>query len=73
MLDFFELVVSYIELIWEFFLNFITSLLSLVTAVAGAMVLPNALIASIGGQLGASIIAVGSFSIIKLLVGRENV
>lgn len=72
MLDFFEAVISYIELVWEFFLNMVTSLINLVTAVVGAMILPNALLVYIGGPIGASILAVTSFAVIKILVGRQN-
>lgn len=73
MLNFFETIIDYIELVWNFFLNLINSLLSLVTAVAGAMIIPQSLPVYVFGPLGACILATSAFAVIKMLVGRSSV
>lgn len=73
MLNFFESIISYIELIWEWFLNFIDSLLSLITAVAGAALVPVTVTPYMWGPIGSCILAVSGFAVVKMLVGRSNV
>lgn len=64
---------SYITIFWRFFLNIINSLLTLITTVAAAGSVPPALMSSMWGPIGASVLVVTSFSVVKMLVGRSNV
>ena len=73
MLTFFESIISYIEIIWGFFLNLINSLLSLVTAIAGAVIVPSSLATYMWGPIGSCVLAVAGFAVVKMLVGRSNV
>lgn len=73
LVTFFESLISYIELIWDIFLNIISGIADLVAAVISATVMPPALAAWIGGPIAASISAVAGFSILKIIVGRSNV
>lgn len=71
--SFWESFWSYLEIIWGFFLNLVNSLLSLVTTVAGASVIPQVVAGYMWGPIGASVLAVSAFAVIKMLVGRSNV
>lgn len=73
MLNFFETIIGYLELIWDFFLNLINSILSLITAVAGAVVIPPQLLGLVFGPLGACIISVTGFAVVKIIIGRSSV
>ena len=73
MLSFFEAIISYIEIVWGFFLNLINSLLSLVTTVVGASVVPQVAAGYMWGPIGACVLSVSAFAVIKMLVGRSNV
>lgn len=73
MLDFFQTLISYVELVWGFFLNLISSLLSLITALVGAMIIPQTLYGYMWGPIGAAVLAVTAFSVVKMLIGRNNV
>lgn len=73
MVSFFESIISYIEIVWGFFLNLVNSLLSLVTAIAGAVVIPNSLMAYMWGPIGSCVLAVAGFAVVKMLVGRSNI
>lgn len=73
MFDFFETLIEYISMAWEFFLNFLSSLAELISAIGSAMILPGIMVQFCGGILGASIMAVSSFAVVKMLLGRNNV
>ena len=73
MLNFFDTIVDYIQLVWQFFLNMITSLLNLFTAVSGAAQLPAIIIGYVFAPLGACMMAVVGFAVVKIIVGRSSV
>lgn len=72
MLDFFESIISYIDLIWNFFINAIRSLISLFTVLLGAVTLPQMLVNTVPSFLAVSVSAVASIALIKLIVGRDQ-
>lgn len=73
MLNFFEALFSYIEVIWGFFLNFINSLLGLFTTLLSAVILPEQVAHYMWGPIGTSCLALTGFAIVKMIVGRSNV
>lgn len=72
MLDFFSSIISYIETIWDFFLNLIETLLSFIQTLATAVLLPPMLTGYVWAPIASSIVAVAGFSIVKMIVGRSN-
>lgn len=72
MLDFFGTVIGYIEMVWNFFLNFLQSLLTLLTALLQAVTLPSKLVYMAPSFMSASILAVGAIAALKLIIGRDN-
>lgn len=73
MLNFFENVISYIEIAWSYFLNLINSLLSLASALLGAVLVPDLVATRMWGPIGACCLAVTGFAVIKMIVGRSSV
>lgn len=71
-MSFFNVLIDYIEIVWTFFLNFINSISGLVIAIAGASIIPNALYTYMWGPIGSCVLAVTSFGVIKMLLGRSN-
>lgn len=72
MLNFFETVIEYIELGWNFFLNFLQSLLTLLVALLQAVTLPSKLAYMAPSFMSACILAVGAIAALKLIIGRDN-
>ncbi len=72
MLDFFGTIIGYIETIWDFFLNLINSLLTLISALASAILLPPVVALAAPSFLAASVTAVAGIAICKLIIGRDN-
>ena len=72
MVDFFQAIINYIEIVWNFFVNLITSLINLVTAVLAAVSIPQTVYGFVFAPLGASIMAVMAISVLKLIIGRDN-
>lgn len=72
MLDFFETVVGYIEMVWDFVLNLINSLLTLITTLVSAVLLPPAVAVMVPSFLAVSVTAVAGIAICKLVIGRDN-
>jgi len=72
MVDFFQAIINYIEIVWNFFVNLITSLINLVTAVLSAVIIPQTVHVWVFAPLGASVLAVMAISVLKLIIGRDN-
>lgn len=73
MMDFFSSLLSYIEIAWEFFLNFINSMATLAAALSGAVRVPVIAATSMWAPIAASVTAVAGFAVVKLLLGRSSV
>lgn len=73
MLNFFDTIIEYIEIAWSFLMNIINGLISLFTALAGAIFIPQALTAYVFGPLSAAVAAVMAFGVIKIIVGRNSI
>ena len=72
-MSFFDTLISYIEIAWNFFLNIINSMFSLLTALLGATIVPPVVVTHMWGPIGACCLAVTGFAVIKMIVGRSNV
>ena len=73
MLNFFDTVIEYIQLVWQFFVNLITGLLNLLTMVIGASMIPQVLVGYVFAPLSAAILALTALGVIKIIVGRDSV
>lgn len=70
MLNFFQSVISYLEIVFNFVKNIIGSLFQVLLVVVEALTLPQVLAGYCFPILGASVIIVASIAILKLIVGR---
>lgn len=73
MLNFFDTIVEYIELVWQFVVNLVTGLINLLTMVVGASVIPQVLTGYMFAPLSAAILALTALGVIKIIVGRDSV
>lgn len=73
MLDFFNSIISFIETIWDFFLNLINTLLTFIQTLTEAVLLPPMLLGYVWPPIASCIVAVAGFAIVKMIVGRSNV
>lgn len=73
MLDFFQTIIEYVQLLFTFILNMVTSTINLLTALVSAIIVPQIAVGYVFAPLGACILAVVAFSVVKLILGRGNV
>lgn len=73
MLDFFSSLMSYIETIWDFFLNLIETLVTFITTLTQAALLPPMLLGYVWAPIASCIVSVAGFAIVKMIIGRSNV
>lgn len=72
MFDFFTWIIDFFEKIFMLISNFIDSLLQLGLILQQAVLIPPLLLGFVPGLIGASIGAVASIGVIKLLLGWGN-
>lgn len=72
MLDFFGSVMSYIETIWDFFLNLVDSLLTFIETLASAVTLPATISGYLWAPIASCMISMVAFSVVKMIIGRSN-
>ena len=70
MLDFITQILGYVEMLWSYFVNFLTTLLLFFDTVAGAMALPLGMIGYLPPMIGTAVTVVVSVSVVKLILGR---
>ncbi len=70
MFNFFDVLIQYIETIWQFVLTFIQSLLNFFGIIPFLTTLPQNLILYMPSIISTSILAVLTFAIVKILIGR---
>lgn len=73
MLDFFSSLMSYIEAVWGFFLNLIETLMTFITTVTQAALLPPMLLGYVWAPIASCIVSIAGFAIVKMIIGRSNV
>lgn len=71
MLDFFDWFVDTAKMFLDFLWNIIDSLITLLSAVTGAVALPPVLLGLIPGVVGSCMITVVAIAVAKLIAGRE--
>lgn len=72
-MSWFDSFFSYLGLIWQYFLNFVNTLLTFITALVGAVGFPALVAATVWGPIATCVIAVAGFAIVKIILGRSNV
>lgn len=70
MLDFFDTIVEYITLIWDWFSGFLTASVTFMTSVHDAVDVPTTLIGYMPGVIGACIGGVVAVAVVKAIFGR---
>lgn len=70
MLNFFSWLGEIITMAWQYFINFINSIVSFTNVLVGAVALPQSLPGLTFGLLGSSVIIVSAIAVIKILAGR---
>lgn len=69
-MNFFDWVVTTVELLLDFLWNVIDSFTTLLTAIAGAITLPPLLVGFIPGVVGSCLISITAIAVAKLIAGR---
>lgn len=72
MLDFFDSVVNFFELIWQFIENLISGITTLLEILVQAVLIPPFLSALVPPFLSACIISVAAIGVAKLIAGWGN-
>ena len=70
MFDFFDKVIGYIEIAFEFLFNVVESLITFITLIPNAMSLPLHLVGYLPTIIGTAVVSVMAIGVIKLLAGR---
>ena len=71
MLSFLETIVNFFEMLWDFVVNLVESLVTLLEVIAEAILLPPVLTGYVPAIIGASISAVVGIAVAKLFLGRS--
>lgn len=71
MLNFFDWVVDTVNLLLDFLWNIIDSIITLFSAIVGAVTLPPILMGLIPGVIGSCMITVVAIAVAKLIAGRN--
>lgn len=66
----FQTLFEYVELIWDFFLNLITMLMTFIQVVIGAVTIPQQAILYMPAIIAASVSAVYVIAVVKVVIGR---
>ncbi len=72
MLDFFDSVINFFELIWQFVTNLISGIVTLLNILVQAVLIPPMLTGFVPGFIGSCIIAVAAIGVAKLIAGWGN-
>lgn len=72
MLDFFEMLWSYIVLFFDYLINTIEMLITFIFALSTAIQIPAGIYGYLPAIIGSSMLVVVAIAVIKLLIGREN-
>lgn len=72
MLDFFDSVINFFDLIWQFLSNMISGILTLLNILISMMGIPARLTFLVPGVVGSCIIAVAAIGVAKLIAGWGN-
>ena len=70
MLDFFDTIIDFFEVIFSLISNMVTTLLTFVQVMVSSYSIPNYLVAYVPSIIASSFLAVVWISVCKLLVGR---
>lgn len=72
MLDFFDSVINFFDLIWQFLSNMISGIITLLRLLISMMGIPGKLLPLVPGVIGSCIIAVAAIGVAKLIAGWGN-
>lgn len=70
MFDFFNMIIGYLEQIWTMVVNNINMTITLVKTTLAITSVPAVIVTFMPGAIAISVIAVVSFGVVKLLLGR---
>lgn len=69
MLDFFSTLITYISLVWDYFLNFIKILLQAILTLAQVVTVPQFILSHMPPLIATSVIIVSGVAVFKLILG----
>ena len=69
MLNFFDTVVTYIQMVWEYFTNMLSALINTIKVLLTAVILPQSILGYLPGIIGSSLIIVSGVAVAKLILG----
>lgn len=70
MFEFFDQILSFLTMVWQFFVNLVTNLIVLISAVTSAVRLPMELSVLMPMFIGTSMLIAVSVWVVKLILGR---
>lgn len=70
MFDFFDKFIGFLEIIWDFFINLVNSLIIALSATVTAATLPVTLMPFLPAIIGSSVMIVIAFAVVKFIIGR---
>lgn len=71
MLNFFQTIIEYVQLLFNYAWNMISSITTFFSSLLASLVLPQILVGYVFAPLGAAITMVVSIGVIKLVIGRQ--
>jgi hypothetical protein len=72
MLNFFEAIIEYIQLIWTYFLNIITSLFGAIATLVGSVTYAVTIAGYMPWFLGTAFFSILTVVLLNYLIGRSN-
>lgn len=72
MLDFFDSVINFFDLLWQFISNMISGIITLLQILVNMVSLPTKLLNWVPGVIGSSILIVAAIGVAKLIAGWGN-
>lgn len=69
MFNFFDTIVTYFQMLWEYISNMLSALLNTIKVLLTAVILPQTIIGYLPGIIGSSLIIVSGVAIAKLILG----
>lgn len=72
MFEFFDSVLNFFDIVWQFIQNLINSIVVLFQILIQAIAVPPLLIGFVPGIVGVGILSMVGIAVAKLIVGRDN-
>lgn len=71
-LNFFDSIINFFTMLWDFISNLISGIITLLSVLVNAVVIPPLLVGFVPGIIGSCILAVAAIGVAKLIAGWGN-